>query len=526
MIPGAPVRPKDFAIVKRDGLFHLFYIRNNVSLAPDSTERDFGHAVSQDLWIWQQRPPVLPTNPQGWDNLHVWAPHIIESGGLYWMYYTGVSNLPGEYNHTQRTGLAVSADLETWNRVGDEPIFSAKEVPWGWRNDLSPQPAFRDPFVMPDPAQPSGFLMYYTGNLATDTTATIVGVARSGGDVAAWTDLKPLLITGQAMTFNPVTESPHLFEHNGLWYLFMTTSSGQPLSFYTGTNPTGDPAEWTYRGRLSTMLGYTTNNWFASEVLEDGTRSYFAYVSGDRIEMREILWGSGWQFYLVQPPFYHCKSLTWLDSTVAQGDTTRLRIASVNYLSGQPRIAAFAVDSLGQETSVPLDSLGLPAAIGLSSDTTVFAWIARRYPSTSDTTSVTRLRLRLTDQTVTSDLIEVTPPRPVPPPPPPPYEPPILPDPEDKPYREGRFWAATQVPPGVGPAILLELESAQEARVDVHDLQGRRVRNLASRLLPKGVSVLPWDGRDASGVRLARGVYFVRAQLRDRTITTRILQLD
>lgn len=528
MIPGAPYRPKDFAIIKKDGVFHLFYIRNNVQMPLDATETDFGHAISNDLWIWQQLPPAFAIDAAGWDNLHVWAPHIVESDGLYWMFYTGVSDLPGEYNHTQRTGLAVSSDLMTWNRVGDEPIFSAKAVPWGWRNDASTQPAFRDPFVMRDPAEPSHWLMYYTGNLGTDTTATIVGVARSQGEIAEWKDVKPLLITGQAMTFNPVTESPHVFERNGLWYLFMTTSSGQPLSFYTTTtDPIGDPPAWTYRGRLATMLGYSTHNWFASEVLRDGTRSYFSFVSGDRIEFREILWGSGWQFSLVQPPFFHVKALSWVDSTVAEADTVALRITSVNYLSGQARVNAFAVDSLGQETPIPLDSLGIPSAIFVTADTSDFLWVAKRFPSTSDTTSVTRIRLRTTDETVVSDLITVGPPQPEPPPPPPPFEPPIGADPpEDKPFSGDRLWGAVRVPMGDRPAIVVELGHAAEARVSVHDLQGRVVRELASRRLPQGVSVLPWDGRDASGRRLSRGVYFVRAALGERTLTARIVQLD
>jgi len=528
MIPGAPVRPKDFAFIKKDGVFHVFFIRNNVQMPLDATETDFGHAISNDLWIWQQLPPAFAIDPVGWDNFHVWAPHIIESGGLYWMFYTGVSNLPGEYNHTQRTGLAVSSDLMTWNRVGDEPIFSAKSVPWGWRNDASTQPAFRDPFVMTDPFDPSRWLMYYTGNLATDTTATIVGVARSQGELAEWKDLKPLLITGQAMTFNPVTESPHVFSHNGLWYLFMTTSSGQPLSFYTtATDPTGDPSAWTYRGRMATMLGYSTHNWFASETLEDGTHTYFSFVSGDRIEFREILWGSGWQFSLVQPPFFHPKALTWTDSTVAEADTVALRIATVNYLSGQLRLNAFAVDSLGQETPIPLDSLGIPPVIFVEADTSDFLWVARRYPSTTDTTVVTRIRLRTTDQTVSSGVVSVGAPQPEPPPPPPPFEPPIGADPpEDKPYHGDRLWGAMRTPGTGRPAIVLELGSAADVRVDVHDLQGRVVRTLAERRLPKGVSVLPWDGRDVNGQRLARGVYFVRAQVGERPLTARIVQLD
>jgi hypothetical protein len=45
MVPGGSVRPKDFAFLKKDGVYHLFYIRHNDDLPNADTEKDFGHAV-------------------------------------------------------------------------------------------------------------------------------------------------------------------------------------------------------------------------------------------------------------------------------------------------------------------------------------------------------------------------------------------------------------------------------------------------------------------------------------------------
>ena len=56
----APWTAKDFTMVKRDGVYHLFFIRNNSSLPFSQTQKDFGHATSEDLYIWTQQPPVLP----------------------------------------------------------------------------------------------------------------------------------------------------------------------------------------------------------------------------------------------------------------------------------------------------------------------------------------------------------------------------------------------------------------------------------------------------------------------------------
>ncbi len=512
MIPGQPLRPKDFTLVKKDGYYHLFYIRNNASLPADQTERDFGHAISNDLYHWAHLPPVLTTDLGEWDNLHVWAPHIVHKDGLYWMMYTGVDRFPGEYVDTQMMGLAVSSDLMDWNRASYMPVFSAEQVPWAWWARLSPRPAFRDPFLMPDPAVPGDWLMYYTANLLPDTVDTVVGVARSHGDLTQWQDVKPIEITRKEFSFNPLTESPHLFQHNGLWYLFITTSSGQPLTFYTTPDPTGDRPVWTYRGRLRTMLGYDTSFFYASEHMRDGLRDYFCFVNGDRIELREILWGSSWQFTLVQPPLLHAQSMSWQEASVPQGQLARLNFKVANAYAGALQLEAVWLDPADVEHPVSLDSLGMPTFVAFTRDTGSIVWSAKRWPLTSDPTSTTRYVFRLSDRRTTTGVLTVGPPLPSGPPPidPPTDDIPPTPDPDNRLLRGAELRVLRSSPLGRGPAVVLELSSEAEARVDLFDLSGRRVRRLAERRLPKGVSVLPWDGRDEQGMQVASGVYFVR----------------
>ena len=60
-------------------------------------------------------------------------------------------------------------------------------------------------------------------------------------------------------------------------------------------------------------------------------------------------------------------------------------------------------------------------------------------------------------------------------------------------------------------------------RVDIFDLQGRRVVTLADRGFAPGTQVLPWNGRDAAGARVARGLYFVRVVSSGRTSGARVL---
>lgn len=57
-------------------------------------------------------------------------------------------------------------------------------------------------------------------------------------------------------------------------------------------------------------------------------------------------------------------------------------------------------------------------------------------------------------------------------------------------------------------AVQLQLAVPMPARVQVYDIRGRWVRELANARLPAGPTVLPWNGLDAGGDRLPSGVYF------------------
>jgi hypothetical protein len=527
MIPGGTIRPKDFSLVKKDGYYHLFFIRNNTTKPAALTETDFGHAISTDFYHWTQLPVAFAVDLGEWDNVHIWAPSVFEHDGLWWMFYTGVTSWPGEYAGTQRIGVAVSSDLVTWNRYA-EPVFDASRTSWGWWNPGSSTPAFRDPFVMPDPAHPGGWLMYYTGSYGADTAATVVGVASSDGDLGVWQDLKPLLITWRAYTFNVLTESPHIFRHNDLWYLFLTSSSGQPLSFYTSTDPVGDPAAWTYRGRLRNMLGFDTSAWFASEFFADGTHDLFTCINGDRVEIREIVWSASWQFSLVQPPLLHVVAMDWVKPAVPEGQQATLKTVIANPLAGQLGFELLSVDSAGVETPVPPESVGYTAHPSAWADTSYIVWVPRRWPAVpeSDTVTVRRFRVRCLDRTAQSGLLAVGPPRPPEPPSPPDSLPPAD-DPGTDPtelLRPARMIRGLSGSPfGSGPALAVDLPAAAQARVDVFDLSGRRVRNLARRELPAGVTVLAWDGRDDGGARMPHGLYFARVVTPARAAGTRLL---
>lgn len=73
--------------------------------------------------------------------------------------------------------------------------------------------------------------------------------------------------------------------------------------------------------------------------------------------------------------------------------------------------------------------------------------------------------------------------------------------------------------------LTVEADAAGEQRLDVLDVQGRTVRQLAGGWYERGVRHVQWDGRDVSGVRAPAGVYSINLRAGGRTTRTRVTLL-
>lgn len=508
MIPPSPYRAKDFTLVKRGSHYHVFYTRTNEIDPSGETEKSFGHAESQDLYHWTELDTVLAVRPDSWDNLHVWAPSILEMDGVYYMYYTGVSDRPDTIQFHQRIGLATSTDLVTWNRL-DYPVFSCEQVPWSFCDSTrSVAGNFRDPFVMPDPSNPGHLLMYYSTVARIDTTRYVVGLAASTGDPVQWSDVKPMEVTDRPVTGLDLAESSHLFPHAGEWYLFFTTNAPQPLVWATtAAAPTSDPSAWSYHGPLGTMLGISTQFWFASEHMSEGTHDYFAFVNFDRVDVREMVWAADGTFSLIQPSTTHVIDMHWNRDSVATGSLDTLFVKAVNPSGVWVRFEVGRLDSVtGAETLIPPSSLSLPDSLQLTDTLTTYRWAAERYRDSTGTEGHTRFNLRLADHTASAQTVFVGAPG-------------TCSGTGDDPgggeiIDPARLQVLQRIGPQMrplaanpitdAPALLIELPSAMPARVEVFDLQGRRLVTLADRELPAGATVLPWETGAPHGIYFAR----------------------
>jgi hypothetical protein len=65
----------------------------------------------------------------------------------------------------------------------------------------------------------------------------------------------------------------------------------------------------------------------------------------------------------------------------------------------------------------------------------------------------------------------------------------------------------------------------QLVRLQIFDVQGRRVRTLIARPMRAGVHDVIWEGRDDSGTAVASGVYIARLQYAGRTVRRKMMLL-
>jgi beta-xylosidase len=267
----------DHAILQLGDLWHVIYIRGIAATNwPEYPLSNFGHAVSHDLVNWHIRKPVLETVKTGFDRYQVWAPHIIEHQGVYWMFYTGVND-----SATQAICLATSKDLYQWERHSENPLFTSQ--PWGYW-DTTHWSDCRDPMVL---KEGDTFYCYYTAARmvpGTETVENCLGIA-SSKDLINWQDegYRRLIHT---LTTPP--ESPFVVKRNGEYYLFYTNYKygivyvRSPDPLHGWEEDPDDPQ--------SIMEGVS-----ATEIFEQNGKWYITFISHmpyglHFLEIRELVW--------------------------------------------------------------------------------------------------------------------------------------------------------------------------------------------------------------------------------------------
>jgi len=316
---GYTIQPKDFAFARgfvdapsHRFALHLFYTRENYwyyqppdtpqRWQPDLDSKNIGHIWTTDFNSWYgpcdssclaipcgglNRPDTcaLSVRAGKFDELHVWAPTIIQKGienPTFYMFYAGVRNENGRKN--QRIGVATSFDLNKWT-PSEAPVLSSADILWASKNpvDYDGQ-QLRDPFVMEDPIHHGQWLMYFVAVDSIRAPKMAVGVARSS-DLLTWTALQTPFRSTERPTpsgrATKVIESAHVFRRNGQWWMPFTVD-GDTIFFETTINADAavtDSSQWTHPVWLRGVAEGQPEElryWHASEYLRINSTQYLA----------------------------------------------------------------------------------------------------------------------------------------------------------------------------------------------------------------------------------------------------------
>jgi beta-xylosidase len=148
--------------------------------------------------------PFALERDTGIGETHLWAPHVVEHCGRYFMFYQG----GGPDDDRASLRVAESRDLHSWTRIGTAPLFEDFSVA-------------RDPMIL---RAGDDWVMYYTR--CDDRGSRLSGVAyRTSRDLRCWSEPKMAFVKRDSPPlFNSgYTESPFVFERGGWYYLSVTS---------------------------------------------------------------------------------------------------------------------------------------------------------------------------------------------------------------------------------------------------------------------------------------------------------------
>lgn len=230
--------------------WHLFGITHAQPANP-MDERNFAHATSPTLGAtWKREPFALTYRPDLGEN-HLWAPHVIQRGDTYYMFYCAGSR---ESNYHYRIHLATSKDLTHWTRDPNNPVFE----------DFYDA---RDPMVL---LVDGTYYLYYTANLDAPAGNHVVNV-RTSRDLRRWSPARVAFVHPERGTFGGPTESPFVVRHGDHFYLFVGPDGDYHATrVYRSANPYAwSTADAVYR--------YPAH---ASEIVQDLDGRFYATDAG------------------------------------------------------------------------------------------------------------------------------------------------------------------------------------------------------------------------------------------------------
>ncbi|RMF17949.1 MAG: hypothetical protein D6761_03495 [Candidatus Dadabacteria bacterium] len=192
------------------------------------------HAVADTFYgEFRPRPPI----PRPAGTVGMWAPCAIVHDGTVFVFYTNPASLflGAARPFETRLMTAPSAAPFRWEHHG--PVFSGHGE-------------MRDPCVIRDPTS-GQFLCFVHRTTATDGRTSAISI-RTSENLVDWSETWiDVLVDVPGTLPGGCSESPHVFERNGVWYLLVThTGRGH----YTRTRVYASSSPWWF-GHAGEAIG-------------------------------------------------------------------------------------------------------------------------------------------------------------------------------------------------------------------------------------------------------------------------------
>jgi arabinan endo-1,5-alpha-L-arabinosidase len=249
-----------------DGTWHLFGITHPKPLDFfKDPGRNLAHATAPALLQrpWQAQPPAVTADWERYHEYLLWAPHVIEHDGTYYMFVCAGN----KDSHRYRLHLLTSPDLKVWTRHPGNPLLVD-----GFDG--------RDPMVMPLRDQ---WVLYYTATATPEGGNHVVACVTSQ-DLVHWGGRKVVFVHPRAGTFGGPTESPFVVRRGNRFYLFVCDNDWTDV--YVSTNPFG----WSIERKAGRLRSH------ASEIVRDAAGQWYITHAGwmnGPVHLAPLQWHDG-----------------------------------------------------------------------------------------------------------------------------------------------------------------------------------------------------------------------------------------
>ena len=268
------------------GQYHVFYLKAPLPpLRDEAKHTAYAHVVSSDLLHWEEWPLAIQPGSEGEpDSVSCWTGSLIESSGIFHLFYTGYS---GEQK-PQVICHATSSNLREWEKDPANPILQA-DLRWYDPSD------WRDPFVFWN-AQVREFWMLLAARTkdGPNNRRGCIALATSL-DLQHWEIRPPFWSPSLFYTH----ECPDLFYWYGKWVLVFSEFSQSRITRYRIAESLEGPWITPYNDTFDTCSFYA-----AKTASDKSLRFAFGWNpthEGQKDDGR-LQWGGNMIIHELRPP--------------------------------------------------------------------------------------------------------------------------------------------------------------------------------------------------------------------------------